>query len=144
MGATLVNGGATFRAWGPRAAAVDVNGIFGASVMTGRSDDLLMLRDANGYWSGFIAGARDGDPYRFYVVGTGSIGYKRDPYAREMARDADFPNCSCLIRSGSTYPWHDSGACRDYLRRSRLRRSSATRGDADCAHEPRAEARRLC
>ncbi|HUM05873.1 MAG TPA: alpha amylase C-terminal domain-containing protein [Terriglobales bacterium] len=109
MGANLVDGGATFRTWAPRAAAVYVNGIFGASVMTGCSEDLLMLRDANGYWTGFIAGARDGDSYRFYVVGAGSSGYKRDPYAREMARDADFPNCSCLIRSGSTYPWHDFG-----------------------------------
>ena len=121
-----MDGGATFHAWAPRAIAVYVNGIFGGSVMTGCSEDLLTLRDGNGYWSGFIAGARDGDPYRFYVVGAGSSGYKRDPYAREMPRDADFPNCGCLIstrfqlntvaergepqiRSDSTYPWHDFG-----------------------------------
>jgi 1,4-alpha-glucan branching enzyme len=108
MGANLLDGGATFRTWAPRATAVYVNGVFGGSGMTGRSEDLLMLRDGNGYWTGFIAGARDGDPYRFYVVGAGSSGYKRDPYAREMARDANFPECSCLIRSGSAYPWHDS------------------------------------
>ncbi len=76
--------------------------------MTGQSDDLLMARDANGYWTGFIPDAQDGDPYHFRVVGAGSSGYKRDPYAREMATDAPFPTCSCLIRSGTAYPWHDS------------------------------------
>lgn len=108
MGANLVDGGATFRAWAPRATAVYVNGTFGGMARTGQTDDLLMARDANGYWTGFIAGASDGDIYHFYVVGQGSSGYKRDPYAREMARDAAFPQCSCLIRSGSAYPWHDS------------------------------------
>ena len=108
MGANLIDGGATFRAWAPRATAVYLNGTFGGVAQNSQSDDLLMARDANGYWTGFLAGARDGDRYHFYVVGEGSSGYKRDPYAREMALDAPFPTCSCLIRSGSAYPWHDS------------------------------------
>lgn len=109
MGANLVDGGgATFRVWAPRATAVYVNGAFGGTPRTSQTPDLLMLKDANGYWTGFIANARDGDPYRFWVVGAGSSGYKRDPYAREMATDAPFPTCSCLIRSGTAYPWHDS------------------------------------
>jgi len=109
MGANLVDGGgATFRTWAPRATAVYVNGNFGGTPQTGQTDDLLMAKDANGYWTGFIPAVRDGDPYRFWVVGQGSSGYKRDPYAREMATDAPFPNCSCLIRSGTAYPWHDS------------------------------------
>lgn len=53
-----------------------------------------MARDANGYWTGLIAGARDGDSYHFFVVGQGSSGYKRDPYAREMALDATFPEAA--------------------------------------------------
>ena len=108
MGATLVNGGATFRAWAPRATAVYVNGIFGGVPKTGQTDDLLMSKDANGYWTGFVAGAQDGDLYHFWVTGAGSSGYKRDPYAREMAEDAPFPTCSCLIRSATAYPWHDA------------------------------------
>ena len=108
MGANLVNGGATFRAWAPRATAVYVNGTFSGVARTEQTDDLLMARDANGYWTGFVAGASDGDIYHFYVVGQGSRGYKRDPYAREMARDTPFPTCSCLTRPGSAYPWHDS------------------------------------
>jgi 1,4-alpha-glucan branching enzyme len=108
MGATLANGGATFRVWAPRATAVYVNGIFGGAAKTGQTDDLLMSKDANGYWTGFVVGAQDGDLYHFWVAGAGSSGYKRDPYAREMAEDAPFPTCSCLIRSATAYPWHDS------------------------------------
>jgi 1,4-alpha-glucan branching enzyme len=109
MGATFINGGATFRAWAPRATAVYVNGIFGGAPKTGQTDDLLMAKDASGYWTGFMPGAQDGDLYHFWVVGTSPTpGYKRDPYAREMAEDAPFPTCSCLIRSGTAYPWHDS------------------------------------
>jgi 1,4-alpha-glucan branching enzyme len=67
-----------------------------------------MAQDAHGYWTGFISDAQDGDPYHFWVVGAGSSGYKRDPYAREMATDTPFPTCSCLIRPGTAYPWHDS------------------------------------
>jgi 1,4-alpha-glucan branching enzyme len=109
MGANLVDGGgATFRVWAPRATAVYVNGIFGATPHTGQTDDLLMAKDAHGYWTGFVAAAQDGDPYHFWVVGAGSSGYKRDPYAREMATDPPFPTCSCVIRSATAYPWHDS------------------------------------
>ena len=104
-----MSGGATFRAWAPRATAVYVNGVFGGTPRTGQTDDLLMVKDGNGYWTGFIPDAQDGDPYHFWVVGaSGSSGYKRDPYAREMATDSPFPTCSCLIRSATAYPWHDS------------------------------------
>jgi len=109
MGANLVSGGgATFRAWAPLATAVYINGTFGGGRRIGQTDDLLLAKDANGYWTGFVDAAREGDPYRFWVVGPGSSGYKRDPYARELATDAPFPNCSCLIRSDTAYPWHDS------------------------------------
>ena len=107
MGATVVAGGATFRVWAPRALAVYVNGTFGGVPRLDQTPDQLLVKDANGYWTGFIAGARDGDPYKFYVVGRGSRGFKRDPYARELARDAPFPQCSCLMRDPAVYPWHD-------------------------------------
>src|SRR5580700_5707583 len=109
MGATLLAaGGVTFRVWAPRALAVYLNGVFGGTPLTGQTDDLLMVKDANGYWTGFIAAGGEGDCYRFWVAGAGSSGYKRDPYARELATDAPFPNCSCIIRSGTAYPWHDA------------------------------------
>lgn len=109
MGANLVvEGGATFRFWAPRASAVFLNGTFGGVSSLGQTDDLLMAQDANGYWSGFVPNALEGDLYRFWVVGPGSTGYKRDPYARELATDARFPNNSCIIRSPAAYPWHDA------------------------------------
>lgn len=109
MGVNLVDGGgATFRAWAPLATAVYINGTFGGTERNEQTDDLLLAKDINGYWTGFVDTARDGDPYNFWVVGPGSSGYKRDPYARELATDAPFPNCSCLIRSATAYPWHDT------------------------------------
>ena len=112
MGANLVaemgvaGGGATFRVWAPRAAAVYVNGVFGGVARLGQTDDLLMAKDANGYWSGFLAEAAEGDTYGFYVVGEGSQGYKRDPYARELANDPalPFPVCLSVIRAAQAYP----------------------------------------
>jgi 1,4-alpha-glucan branching enzyme len=102
--------GATFRVWAPRAKAVYVNGIFDGMNRTGQKPALLMAKDVNGYWSGYIASAREGDTYRFYVVGEGSSGYKRDPYARELANDpaAPFPVCAAVIRAAKDYPWHDA------------------------------------
>ena len=108
MGANLVAGGATFRAWAPLASAIYINGTFGASTLTGQSGDLLLKKEANGYWTGFVEGAREGDPYRFWVVGPGGAGYKRDPYARELAPASAFPNCNSLIRSVDAFPWHDA------------------------------------
>jgi 1,4-alpha-glucan branching enzyme len=117
MGANLVaeigvaGGGATFRVWASRATAVYVNGVFGGVARSGQDPSLLMAKDANGYWSGFLAEAGEGDTYRFYVVGEGSSGYKRDPYARELANDPalPFPACPAVIRAASRYPWHDAG-----------------------------------
>jgi len=108
MGTNLIDGGATFRAWAPRASAVYVNGTFAGVATSGQTDDLLMACDSRGYWTGFIEAAGDGDLYHFYVVGAGSRGYKRDPYAREMALDSPFPTCSCAIRSATAYPLHDA------------------------------------
>ena len=58
MGANLIGGGATFRAWAPRATAVYVNGTFGGTPMTGQTNALLMTKDVNGYWTGFIPNGR--------------------------------------------------------------------------------------
>ena len=124
MGATLLSdqglrpedkssgyrGGATFRAWAPRATAVYLNGVLGGESRKGQTPDLLMAKDANGYWSGFVAEAAEGDTYGFYVVGAGSSGTKRDPYARELANDPaePFPVCPAVIRRMRAYPWHDA------------------------------------
>jgi 1,4-alpha-glucan branching enzyme len=112
MGANLEEAGATFRAWAP--GAIDVYVITSdlpASREPGwvpRESDRLLRRD-DGTWAGFVPDLTDGSPYRFYVVGEGSSGFKRDPWARELGTQPAFPDCDCLIRASDTYPWHDSG-----------------------------------
>ena len=98
-------------AWAPRATAVYLNGVFSGVPREGQTADLLMAKDADGYWSGFVANAAEGDTYGFYVVGAGSSGYKRDPYARELANDPalPFPVCRAVLRAARAYPWHDAG-----------------------------------
>jgi 1,4-alpha-glucan branching enzyme len=78
MGANLVpGGGATFRVWAPRATEVYLNGVFGGVARSGQTDDLLFSKDVNGYWSGFLNSAGDGDLYHFWVNGPagGTKGY---------------------------------------------------------------------
>lgn len=72
-----------------------------------KDPNALLVKDEHGYWAGFVPGIQDGDPYRFYVVGTGSEGFKRDPYARELEFDG-YPDCNCVIRNPAEYQWHDS------------------------------------
>jgi 1,4-alpha-glucan branching enzyme len=111
LGANIVNGGTTFRVWAPGAKEVylvlDDAGHHAPSTWTKNDQDLLM-RDARGYWSGFFPGVADASEYRFFVVGTGSEGFKRDPYARELRMDG-YPNCNCIVRDPSGYVWHDQG-----------------------------------
>jgi 1,4-alpha-glucan branching enzyme len=113
MGANLVAGGATFKVWAPAATAVYLNGIFGG-VADWSKDALngnLLSKGANGYWTGFRPGVADGDQYKYWVVGPagGTVGYKRDPYARELAPTTIFPALvNCIVRDASAYPWHDA------------------------------------
>ncbi|HWZ90690.1 MAG TPA: alpha amylase C-terminal domain-containing protein [Polyangiaceae bacterium] len=105
LGATLVAGGATFRTWAPSALEVYLARppAPGAGPWQ-KNDPELLVKDDSGYWAGFLAGVEDGDPYRFYVVGTGSEGFKRDPYARELAMDG-YPDCDCVVRAPDGYRW---------------------------------------
>ena len=102
MGANLVAGGATFRVWAPHARSVHVIGEFNNRE---RNDASLLNRDGRGDWRGFIPGVKDRQRYMFYVVGEGSEGPKRDPYAREL--QPPFPS-DCIIRK-TDFPWHKTG-----------------------------------
>jgi 1,4-alpha-glucan branching enzyme len=108
LGAALGPGGATFKVWAPLAKAVYLNGMFGGAAFESQTDSRLMAKDPFGFWTGFQAGAREGDRYRYWVDGTGSEGYKRDPTARVLD-SATFPNAYAILRAASTYPWHDAG-----------------------------------
>jgi 1,4-alpha-glucan branching enzyme len=102
MGANLVPGGCTFRVWAPRAKAIYVSGSF--NNWQKEDESCCLERDANGYWAGFVPGVQDGTEYKFFVIGPGSSGFKRDPYAREVIP----PNWNCVVSNPAAYPWHDS------------------------------------
>lgn len=106
MGANLIGTGATFRTWAPGAREVYIcyEGNWGP-----KDPHMLLTRDDKGYWTGFVTGITDGTQYKFYIVGTGSEGYKRDPYARELTIDPPFPRSNCIVRATDRYPWHDRG-----------------------------------
>jgi 1,4-alpha-glucan branching enzyme len=112
MGANLVAGGATFRAWAPDARDVYVVlrdfDLTRPSGWKPTASDRL-VRNPDGVWEGFVAGVRDGDPYRFWVAGESGQGYKRDPYARELELYG-YPNCNCLVRDPAAYGWR----CADF------------------------------
>jgi 1,4-alpha-glucan branching enzyme len=102
MGAKLVPRGCAFRTWAPRAQAVYVSGSF--NDWPKENDEYRLFPDANGYWSGMLPDVGAGAEYKFYVVGQGSKGYKRDPYAREVIA----PDWNCVVSDAVGYPWHDA------------------------------------
>ena len=109
MGAQLTNGGATFRVWAPGAQAVYVVLNAGTSY-TPDPADLLAKNLATGHWTGFLAGVTDGTPYRYWLVGAGGAGFKRDPYARELHYfqgivSDDYNNSNCILRDAASYQW---------------------------------------
>jgi 1,4-alpha-glucan branching enzyme len=109
LGVNLTNGGATFRVWAPAAREVYVALRDPGRTAPSRwqkNDNDLLVKDAAGYWAAFFPAVKDGDQYRFYVVGAGSEGLKRDPYARELVMDG-YPECNCIVRDPNTYPWSD-------------------------------------
>ena len=56
-----------------------------------------------------MPGVGDGTEYKFFIAGTGSKGFKRDPYARELTVVPKFPESNCIVRRPDDYPWHDQG-----------------------------------
>ncbi len=107
MGAHIVAGeGVTFRVWAPCAITVYVSGDFNE---WRQDESSRLVNDGRGFWTGFVPGIGDGAQYKFFIEGTGSTGYKRDPYARELTRDPAFPESNCIVRDPGRYPWHDQG-----------------------------------
>jgi 1,4-alpha-glucan branching enzyme len=105
MGANLIGDGATFRVWAPRATHVYV-ALGGADDYQPQPQDELVKDPATGHWTGYFPGVVDGTKYRFFVVGPGGSGFKRDPWARELEL-YDYPDCDGIVRDPSSYPWHD-------------------------------------
>jgi 1,4-alpha-glucan branching enzyme len=113
LGATIMNDGVTFRVWAPAAQQM--------FVLTG---DALRLAEQPGFqpgppqamrplgdgsWGALVAGLGNAAPYRFWVIGAGSTGFKRDPRARELSTTPAYPDCDCLVNDPAAYHWHDGG-----------------------------------
>src|SRR5215471_12866290 len=107
LGATLVSGGATFRAWAPRASEVRVIGDFNNWNVADAGGLLQQLGDET--WVGFIPQVAENTQYLFHVTGRAGAGNKRDPRARALTFQPVFPNCNCLIRNPKSFPWHNTG-----------------------------------
>ena len=106
MGANLVPGGAAFRVWAPRATAVHILGDFNEWI---QNEDAL-LNQLRGHWVGFVPGATAGQSYKFHVTGpTGLTSFKRDPYARELTFEPEFPFSNCVLNDPKQFPWHAAG-----------------------------------
>ena len=106
LGATLVDGGVTMRFWAPTAERVYVAFDGSAPTYTPDPADELVRNPQTGDWTGFFPGVWPGRKYRFYVIGSGSTGFKRDPHARELELYG-YPDCDALVVDAASYPWHD-------------------------------------
>ena len=58
-----------------------------------------MAQIGGGHWASFVPGLEDGDQYLFYVAGSGTSGYKRDPRARLLTFQPAFPLANCVLRA---------------------------------------------
>jgi 1,4-alpha-glucan branching enzyme len=102
--------GVTVKVWGPQATAVFLNGRFGGvDAFSADRDPDLRLQKRGEHWTGFLAGARPGDSYKFFVVGDGDSGFKRDPRARELTLSPPFPHSDCIVKDPDSFRWHDQG-----------------------------------
>ena len=95
MGANLVEGGATFRVWAPGAIDLyvvtdDLGAARGAGWITSRARSFT-ASSLTGRGPGSFLESKTATPYRFYVVGEGGTGFKRDPWARELGTQPPFP-----------------------------------------------------
>jgi 1,4-alpha-glucan branching enzyme len=106
MGGTIVPGGAVFRVWAPRARAVHVCGDFN----NWKQDSASSLSPiGGGHWARFVPGLEDGDQYLFYIDGSSTSGYKRDPRARALTFKPAFPFANCVLRDPNRFRWHEPG-----------------------------------
>ena len=111
LGATIIPGAVTIRAWAPSARNVFI--LTGNALETAHNPGFVpppataLSPLGDGTFGGALAGAGEGTRYLLWVEGSGSTGLKRDPRARELT--ANFPSSNCVVRAPDTYPWHDQG-----------------------------------
>ncbi len=94
-------GGTTFRVWAPNATAVWVGGTFNAWSVTANP----LYSEGNGNWSVDVAGAGEGQEYKFALATAGGTVWKNDPRARQVTSSVG----NSIIR-GDTFDWSVYGS----------------------------------
>ena len=95
VGAEVAPGGVHFRVWAPRRRTVEV--VFDGSTAADLDPE------ADGYFSGFVAGAGDGSLYRYRLDGGGAF---PDPASRFQPEGPHGPS---QVVDPSRFPWTDAG-----------------------------------
>jgi len=100
MGATIHDGGVTFRVWAPYAESVAVAGDFN----DWSADAAPLFTEGNGYWSADVAGVAEGAGYKFVIRNGDQELWRIDPYAREVTNSVGHG-----LVVAHTYQWGDGG-----------------------------------
>ncbi|MBT8207414.1 MAG: alpha amylase C-terminal domain-containing protein, partial [Acidimicrobiia bacterium] len=97
MGSVPGPDGTTFRVWAPNANAVFVLGSFNDWV---QDQDALEL-EGDGYWAGYVEGARPGDEYKFAIETDAETLLRVDPYALAISTQ----HGNALIHEREGFDW---------------------------------------
>lgn len=104
MGAIVAEGGVGFRVWAPHADSVSVIGDFN----DWDGDANPLDSEDNGYWYGFVDGARPGQGYKFHLVNGDFEADRIDPYAQAVTNSVGHG----IIHDHSQFDWEgDSANC---------------------------------
>jgi 1,4-alpha-glucan branching enzyme len=101
IGATPYSGGVTFRVFAPFATTVAVKGDFNSFAAPG----IALSNEGNGYWSHDVAGALDGQQYKYTITNGANTYVKNDPRARDVTNSVG----NSIIR-GTTFDWSTYGS----------------------------------
>lgn len=96
VGAIPYAGGTTFRVWAPNATSVSVAGTFNSWSATAHP----LSSEGTGYWSRDVAGAAEGQEYKFVINTSTTQLWKNDPRARQVTSSVG----NSIIR-GDTFDW---------------------------------------
>lgn len=97
MGAIISTKGCGFRVWAPHADSVSVFGTFNEWSNEANPLD----SEGNGYWYGFVEGAKVGDEYKYHIT-NGEMQLDRiDPYARQVTNSIG----NSVIYDSWAYDW---------------------------------------
>lgn len=102
MGAIVAENGVGFRVWAPHADAVTVFGSFNEWDAAAHP----LTNERNGYWYGFVDGAKVGDEYKFSITNGDNTFARVDPYALQVTSSVG----NGVIYDHAAFDWENVGA----------------------------------